>query len=272
MLNNLLSDLRLYRRLIGMQLRTQAQYKFNLAVDIGTYLFVTTMEFFCVFFYFGSFKSILGWKIGEIALLTATASFGFGLAEMIGAGIDSFDMTIRRGEFDRLLLRPVSAFIQVIGSDFRLRRLGRLTQGCIAFVLGLVLLPGFYWTPAKLLILLLGITSAAAIFVSILLLSATLCFWTVEATELFNSLTYGGREMMSYPITIYHQLLQRFFLFVVPLAFGAYIPVCYLLDRPLPFSMPGVVAFAAPLAALAFALVAGAIWRFGVHHYQGTGS
>jgi ABC-2 type transport system permease protein len=272
MLNNLLSDLRLYRRLIGMQLRIQAQYKFNLAVDIGTYLFVTTMEFFVVFFYFGSFKSILGWKIGEIALLTATASFGFGLAEMIGAGIDSFDMTIRRGEFDRLLLRPVSAFIQVIGSDFRLRRLGRLTQGCIAFVLGLVLLPGFYWTPAKLLILLLGITSAAAIFVSILLLSATLCFWTVEATELFNSLTYGGREMMSYPITIYHQLLQRFFLFVVPLAFGAYIPVCYLLDRPLPFGLPGVVAFAAPLAALAFALVAGAIWHFGVHHYQGTGS
>ena len=135
-----------------------------------------------------------------------------------------------------------------------------------------MLLPGFHWTPAKLLILLLGIASAAAIFVSILLLSATLCFWTVETTELFNSLTYGGREMMSYPITIYHQLLQRFFLFVVPLAFGAYIPVCYLLDRPLPFDMPGVVAFAAPLVALTFALVAGAIWRFGVHHYQGTGS
>src|SRR6266699_3295639 len=258
MISNILIDLRLYRRLIGMQLRTQAQYKFNLLIDIGTYLFVTTMEFFGVLFYFGSFKSILGWNIGEVALLTATASFGFGLAEMIGSGIDSFDMTIRRGEFDRLLLRPVSAFIQVIGSDFRLRRLGRLTQGCVAFVIGLVLLP--------------GIASAAAIFVSILLLSATLCFWTVETTELFNSLTYGGREMMSYPITIYHQLLQRFFLFVVPLAFGAYIPVCYLLDRPLPFDMPGVVAFAAPLVALTFALVSSAIWRFGVHHYQGTGS
>ncbi len=264
MMSNLLNDLRLYRRLIAMQLRTQAQYKFNLLIDIGAYLFVTTMEFFGVLFYFGSFNSILGWKIGEIALLSAVASFGFGLAEMIGAGIDSFDMTIRRGEFDRLLLRPVSAF--------RLRRLGRLTQGCIAFVLGLVLLPGFHWTPAKLLILLLGIASAAAIFVSILLLSATLCFWTVETTELFNSLTYGGREMMSYPITIYHQLLQRFFLFVVPLAFGAYIPVCYLLDRSLPFGLPGALAFAAPLVALVFALVAGAIWRFGVRHYQGTGN
>src|SRR5215467_1438850 len=170
MLNNILDDLRLYRRLIGMQLRTQAQYKFNLAVDIGTYLFVTTMEFFVVFIYFGSFKSILGWHIGEIALLTATASFGFGLAEMIGAGIDSFDMTIRRGEFDRVLLRPVSAFVQVIGSDFRLRRLGRLTQGVIAFVIALRLLPDLHWTLAKLAILPLGVVSGAALFTAILLL------------------------------------------------------------------------------------------------------
>lgn len=272
MISNILNDLRLYRRLIVMQLRTQAQYKFNLAIDAGSYLFVTTMEFLGLLFYFGSFKSILGWKIGEVALLAAITSLGFGLAEMIGAGIDSFDITIRRGEFDRLLLRPASAFIQVIGSDFRLRRLGRLTQGSIAFIIAFALLPGFHWTPTKLLVLPLGIASAAAIFIAILLLSATLCFWTIETTELFNSLTYGGREMLSYPITIYHQLLQRFFLFVVPLAFGSYVPVCYLLDRPLPFGLPNTLTFAAPLVALAFVLAAGFVWRFGVHHYQGTGS
>lgn len=76
-------------------------------------------------------------------------SMGFGLSELIGAGIDSFDMTIRRGEFDRVLLRPVGAFTQIIGSDFRLRRMGRLTQGFIAFAIALYLLPGLHWTPAK---------------------------------------------------------------------------------------------------------------------------
>jgi ABC-2 type transport system permease protein len=105
-----------------------------------------------------------------------------------------------------------------------------------------------------------------------LLLGATLCFWTVETTELTNILTYGGREMLSYPLSIYNSGLQRFFLFVIPLAFCSYIPVCYLLGRGLPFGLPGGLAFASPLVALVFALASGAIWRFGVNHYQSTGS
>jgi len=272
MFSNLRNDLRLYRWLIGMQLRVQAQYKLNLVVDIATYLITASVEFAGLLIIFGPFPSILGWKIGEVALLYTIMSIGFGLAELIGAGIDSFDVIIRRGEFDRVLLRPAGAFTQIIGSDFRLRRLGRITQGAFAFLIALHLLPELHWTVAKLVLLLLGIASGATIFVSVLVLGATLCFWTVETTELINILTYGGREMLSYPLTIYHQLLQRFFLFIVPLAFGSFIPTCYLLDRPLPFGLPSEVAFGAPLVALIFAWVAGTVWRFGVRHYQSTGS
>jgi ABC-2 type transport system permease protein len=266
------SDARLYWRLIVMQIRAQAQYKMNLALDILTYLGVTGLEFFALLLFFLPFPTLLGWKIGDVALLAAVISISFGLAEMAGAGIDNFSETIRRGEFDRVLLRPVSAFVQVAGSDFRLRRLGRLTQGILGFGIALHFLPGLRWTPAKLAILPLGILSGTLIFLAILLLGATLCFWTVETTELTNILTYGGREMLSYPITIYSQTLQRFFLFVVPVAFGSYVPVCYILDRALPFGLPPELAFAAPPVALAFMLISGLIWRFGVHHYQSTGS
>jgi ABC-2 type transport system permease protein len=272
MLDNVLDDVRLYRRLIRMQIRAQAQYKASLAIDIGTYLFVTGLEFTVIFIFFSRFPTLLGWSVGEVALLYALTSLSFGLAEMIGAGIDQFDQTVRRGEFDRVLLRPVSALVQVAGSDFRLRRLGRLTQGIIGFAVALRLLPAVPWTPARLAMLPLGIASGAVVFLAVLLLGATVCFWTVETTELTNIFTYGGREMLSWPLTIYHQLFQRFFLFVVPLAFGAYVPTCYLLGRPLPLGLPTPAAFAAPLAALIFALVAGAIWRFGVRHYQSTGS
>jgi len=272
MLHKIFEDLRLYRLLIGMQIRAQAQYKINMLTDIITYFAITSLEFGALLLFFGPFPSILGWRVGEVALLFAIMSIGFGLSELIGAGIDGFEMTIRRGEFDRVLLRPVGAFTQVIGSDFRLRRLGRLSQGVIAFGIALYLLPGLHWTLIKLVILLIGIASGAVVFLSVLLLGATVCFWTVETTELTNILTYGGREMLSYPITIYNPTLQRFFLFIVPLAFGSYVPTCYLLNRPLPFGLPVELAFAAPLVALTFSLVAGAIWRFGVRHYQSTGS
>lgn len=274
MIQALLLDLYLYRRLVMMQLRSQMQYKFDLFIDILTYFLVTLLEFGAMLLYFVPFSTLLGWHVGEVALLSAVTSLGFGLAELFGGGIDSFDTIIRRGDFDRVLLRPVTALMQVSTNEFRLRRLGRLTQGCSAFVLSLFLLRGLdlAWTPLKMLALVLGITSSALVFVSILLLGATICFWTVETTELTNILTYGGREMLSYPLTIYHQILQRLFIFVVPLAFGTYIPVCYVLGRDLPFGLPDWLAFVSPLAALVFALVALIFWRFGVHHYQSTGN
>jgi viologen exporter family transport system permease protein len=272
MMGKMLVDLRLYRHLVAMQLHAQMQYKINVLIDIVTYLSVTSLEFVPVLIYFGPFPTLLGWKVGEVALLYAITSMSFGMAELFGAGIDAFDETIRRGEFDRVLLRPAGVLTQVVSSDFRLRRLGRITEGLLVFILALSLLPGLQWTPLKLALLPFGIMSGALVFIAILLLGAALCFWTIETTELTNILTYGGREMLSYPLSIYNQGLQCFFLFVVPLAFGTYVPTCYLLGRSLPFGLPGEVAFGAPLVALAFALIAGAIWRFGVHHYQSTGS
>jgi ABC-2 type transport system permease protein len=78
--------------------------------------------------------------------------------------------------------------------------------------------------------------------------------------------------MLSYPITIYHQALQRFLLFVIPLAFGTFLPTCYLLDRPLPLGLPVWVTFLAPVVGLGFASVAVWVWGFGVRRYQSTGS
>ncbi len=265
-------DLRLYRRLIGMQLRAQAQYKASLAIDIATYLTVTGMEFVALLIIFGSFPTLLGWRVGEVVLLYGLTSVSFGLAELIGAGIDGFADTIRRGDFDRVLLRPVGAFMQVIGSDVRLRRLGRITQGVIALALTLRLLPDLHWTAAKVVVAAMGVASGAAVFVAILLLGATMCFWTVETTELTNILTYGGCTLLSYPLTIYNRGLQRFFLAVVPLAFGSFVPACYVLGRALPFGLPPALAFGAPIVALIFAGLSGAAWRVGVRHYQSTGS
>ncbi|GHO42708.1 ABC transporter permease [Ktedonospora formicarum] len=270
--NKLWHDLLLYRYLIGIQVKAQFQYKINLLIDISTYLAVTGLEFVALLLFFGPFPDMLGWKMGEVALLCSVMNLSFGLAELVGAGIDNFSETIRRGEFDRVLLRPTGVFLQIIGSDFRLRRLGRISLGILGFAFSLSLLPNLHWTWSKLLLLPLGIVSTTVIFLSILLLGACICFWTVEAVEITNVLSYGGREMLSYPLTVYNGLLQRIFLFVVPLAFGSYVPVCYALGRPLPFGMSEWLAFCSPLPAVLFACVCGGFWSFGVRHYQSTGN
>lgn len=272
MIENIANDLRLYKHFLVMLLRSQAQYKVNVVIDIFSSFAVTSLEFVAVLVYFGRISSMLGWSVGEVAMLYSVMSISFGIAEMFGAGIDAFADTVRLGEFDRIMLRPVGSFMQVLGSDFRLRRLGRISQSCMTFVIALHLLPAFHWTAVKVVAMVIGIASGSIMFMSVLILGATLCFWTVETTELINILSYGGRDMLSYPLTIYHQLMQRFFLFVMPLAFGSFVPTCYLLGKPLPFGLPGEVVFAAPLLALAFAMVSRITWQFGVRHYQSTGS
>lgn len=269
---NALSDGRLYLRLIWMQIRSQGQYKADMFVNIGTYFFTTSLEFAAVFLYFANFPSLLGWNVGGVAMLYAVMSIGFGFSEMFGAGLDVFPDTIRLGEFDRVLLRPVSTLLQVASSDFRLRRLGRITQGIMALFIATTFLPAFHWTLLKALAALIGIASGTMLFLAVWLLGATMCFWTVEPTEIVNILTYGGRDMLSYPLNIYNQVMQRFFLFVVPLAFGTFVPVCYILGKSLPFGLPNTLVFASPVIAIFFFLVARAIWQFGVRRYQSTGS
>lgn len=272
MFRGLLEDIRLYVYLIGMQIRAQGQYKVDLALGILTALVGTFIEFTALLLFFTQFPRLGGWQVGDVALLVAIMALGAGVTEIMGAGVDNFDKIIRLGEFDRLLLRPVGTFIQVLGTDFRLRRLGRIIEGVIVLVLALHLLPGLHWTLAKLVVFALGILSGTLIFIAILLLGATMCFWTVETTELTNMLYHGGREMLNYPITIYNDGLKRVFLFVIPLAFGSYVPTCYILDKPLPFGLPSALAFVSPLVALVFALLCGLIWNFGVRQYQSTGS
>jgi len=164
MVENIVNDLQLYKHFLGMLFRSQAQYKVNVVVDICASFAVTSLEFVAVLIYFGQIPSMLGWSVGEVAMLYAIMSIGFGLAEMFGAGIDAFSDTIRLGEFDRVLLRPVGSFMQVLGSDFRLRRLGRITQGGMTFVIALRLLPGLHWTAAKVVALLIGIASGSAMW------------------------------------------------------------------------------------------------------------
>jgi ABC-2 type transport system permease protein len=271
MLRALESDMRLYLHLLKMQVRSQVQYKVNLVIDVTTYFLVTALECVVIFLFFGVFPTLLGWHVGEVTLLGAVVSFTFGIAELFGGGIEVFSETIRRGEFDRTLLRPVGTLIQVASSEFRMRRMGRLTQGALLFLVALHLLPTLSWTPLKLVALCFGIFSGSLLFIAVMLLGAALCFWAVDTSELTNIFTYGGREIMSWPLDIYSQALQRFFLFVVPLASGLYMPICYILGRALPLGLPGALVFASPLAAVLFAGGSYLVWQLGIRHYESAG-
>jgi ABC-2 type transport system permease protein len=51
-----------------------------------------------------------------------------------------------------------------------------------------------------------------------------------------------------------------------------YYPALYFLDKPDPLGMPIFMRFLSPLAGLLVLLVSLLFWRFGIRHYQSTGT
>ncbi len=265
-------DFALYRLFIVSRLRSQLQYRESFLVMTAVAFLGMSTELLAIIILFNRFGDLAGWSVGEVAFLHGIASVSFGLAEMFGAGFDVFPETIRRGEFDRVLLRPRSAFVQVLSADFQLRRLGRILQGCVALGLAFAW-TSVDWTPEKLAYLPVVILCGTVLYIAFFVLGATLCFWTVESIEAINIITYGGSEFASYPLTIYGLLMQRFFTFVIPLAFVSYFPSLYLLDRPEASDWSLGLLLISPLVAAVFlSVVARFAWGFGVRHYRSTGS
>jgi ABC-2 type transport system permease protein len=77
--------------------------------------------------------------------------------------------------------------------------------------------------------------------------------------------------LTQYPVNVYDQWLRRFFAFVVPMAFVAYFPALYVLDKPDPLGLPQFLQFISPLVAVAVAAIAAAVWRTAVRHYRSAG-
>jgi ABC-2 type transport system permease protein len=265
------TEFALYLRFIGARIRSQMQYKVSFVLDVVSRFLVNGLELASIFILFNRFSSLDGWSVGEIAFLYGLVTVSFALHEVVAQSFEDFSLMVRQGEFDRILLRPITPIVQVLASDFQLKRLGRALTGIVALVLGLARVH-ITWTLGKVIYFPVVILSGVLLFAAIDLIGGTLCFWTVERSEAMNVFTYGGVFMSSYPIQIYQAWIRRTFTFIIPIAFVAYYPGLYFLGRTDPLGLPRFISFLTPLVTLAFCAIALWFWEWGVRHYQSTGS
>lgn len=266
-------SLKLLFHFIRIQIRSQMQYPVSFVMDVLSTIAVQGFFFVAFALAFIQFEDIGGWRLGEVAFIWGLIEASFGVMDMVFSGFDydTFGPMIRKGRFDQLLLRPVDITIQVLGSRFVMRRLGKLSEGLIIFLYG-VLHTAIAWTPAKVLYLPILFISQVLFFASLFIIGATTTFWTMERLEILNIFTYGGSEIMSYPMHIFPRPIRMIFTFLVPAIFMSYFPAVFLLDKPDPLSAPLIASFLAPGIALLMLVLALRFWRFGIRNYQSTGS
>lgn len=267
------SAVRLYFRLISIQIRSQMQYRVSFLVEGISQAFILLTYFLGLALVFERFQSIGGWSLGEVAFLWGLVEAAFGVMDILFSGFDpsSFSPMIQRGAFDQLLLRPRNITLQVLGSKFMPRRLGRICEGLVIFGYAISRLD-IQWTMGKVLYLPVIFASMIAFFGGLFIIGATFTFWTVQPVEAVNIFTYGGTELMSYPMHIYPNWIRTTFTYIVPAIFLNYYPAIYILGKTDPLGFPAFAPFLAPLAGAVVMAAALTFWRFGIRHYQGTGS
>ena len=263
----------LYFRLISIRIRSQMQYRVSFILDILSNAVVVGVSFLTIALILQKFDGIGGWKLWEIAFLYGMVEMAFGTMDMVFSGFDPtfFGKRVRLGTFDQMLLKPVNIILQVFGSEFIMRRLGRILEGLIVFVLALANLQ-ITWTVGKALYIPVVIAGMVCFFGGLFIAGATITFWTVESIEVVNIFTYGGNEMMSYPMTIYPDWMRHFFTFIIPGIFMNYYPALYILGKPDPFGMPAFAPWLAPFVGLGMLAASLRFWNFGMAHYQSTGT
>ena len=187
----MLDTARLYGSYLGISIRAQMQYRASfLLQSLGQFL-VTGIEFLGLWALFDRFGSIRGWSLPEVAFFYGVVNVAFSFADALSTGFDRMGDFIKRGEFDRMLLRPRSTVLQLAGYELALRRVGRLLQGAIILAWAASTLE-VAWSAPSVLLLLAAITGGACLFFALFVVQATLSFWTIESLEIVNTVTYGG--------------------------------------------------------------------------------
>jgi ABC-2 type transport system permease protein len=253
-------------KFFGIHLKGAMQYKVSfLLTTIGQFL-VSFNVFLGILFMFDRFHEVKGYSFSEVLLCFSTVLMSFSLAEMFMRGFDVFSSTISNGEFDRILLRPRRIILLVVSGKIEFTRIGRMLQAIVMLTYGIIA-SEITWTAAKILTLFLMIAGGTVIFGCLFIIYASICFFTLEGLEFMNILTDGAREYGKYPLDIYGKGVLRFCTYLVPYALFQYYPFLFLTGRSDVWQTMFL-----PVVGCLFLLPCFLLWRFGVSHYQSTGS
>lgn len=266
------NEVALYPRLVWSRVRSQVQYRLSfIFLIVGSFL-STIVDFLAILVIFQHLSALGGWSLEEVAFLYGSAYISFKVADAVVGHLDGLPAMVRAGTFDVILIRPLGSLYQVITQDFALRHVGGISQGVIILIYAISQL-SIDWDAGRVIVFVLMLISAGFIFGSVWVMGSAVVFWTTgNGLEFLNAITYGGNQLVQYPLNIYAGWLRRMIAFIIPLGFANYFPTLYILDRPDPLNSPEILRFLSPVVAVLMVLVARQVWMLGVRHYRSTGS
>lgn len=258
--------MKLYFKYVAMQLKAELEYKKAFALSLFFKMLSAISALISIVFLFDKFGSIAGYSFEDVLICFVMSFLGFSLAECFFRSFDHFDRILSDGEFDRILVRPRSIILQVLGVEVEFNRIGRAVVAIAIFIVLLIKRPELL-QPDKAIALLLMIIGNVVIYAALFILKAGITFFTVQGLEIMNIFTDGARDLTQYPLNIYQDWIQKFLTFILPIALVNYYPLLYVIGKS-----NNKFYIILPIVAMLFIIPCYGVWRIGLKRYKSIGS
>jgi ABC-2 type transport system permease protein len=210
-------------------------------------------------------RNLNGWFPDQVILLFGMTAGALGLSELFFNQIWFLPGYIVMGDLDRLLTYPVNSLYFLLITRPELHSFGNLTTGVILTSIALNHLgaPWYAWLFFPVLII-----SGCLIYTAALVIFASFSFKFIGPSVAHLFLANTLLNATRYPISIYPQIMQTTLLVLIPYGAFHYLPACLLLGKDI---NPWIF-LVTPLSALFLFWEVGWFWRWGLSHYESTGS
>lgn len=257
--------MKLYIESLKMHFKSLLEYRVSFVVGFFSQFLIFFTYYFIIIALFTKFDNIKGFTLYEVLLTFSIIQFGFSVNEFLARGVDTFETLIIDGSLDRLLVRPRNILLQVLCSKADFVKISRILQAIVILFISLHHL-NIEFTFLKVCCLILMLISAVVIFFAVFLLMASFCFVTVQALEVKNLFTDGGKHVAQYPIEVFKKGIVMFFTFIIPYGFVNYYPLLYLLGKT-----ENVLYCFSPIIVLIYVIPAFIAFKYGLKKYTSAG-
>lgn len=261
----MLRYLKLHQLLIKQHLKLLMAYKGDFLIGLLGVFLTQALNLVFLNVIFSQIPLLNGWNFKQITFI-----YGFSL---IPKGLDHlfFDnlwamgqRLVKKGEFDKYLIRPINPLFYVMVETFQVDALGELVVGVA------LLLSSFFmvsWTFWNVLLFFLTLPFTTLIYTSLKIMTASLALWTKQSGAAMY-IFYMFNDFSKYPITIYNYPIRFLISVIIPFAFAAYYPASYFLTGNSLFqNIGGLILVSLGLYAIAYF-----IWKKGLLSYESAGS
>ena len=168
--------------------------------------------------FFERFKEVRGWALNDMLLLFAVVATGFGAAVVLFGNVVSLNEVITNGRLDYYLSLPRPVLLHTLASSSIPSGMGDFFYGIVSF-LAAGQLGWDVW-----LRYLLGVTVAALLFCSLMVIVHSAAFWLGNADVLTQQAFNAVLTFSMYPITMFDGTAKFLLFTILPAAFIGVVP------------------------------------------------